>query len=188
MMVSLRARDRCLSPARALGVLAGLGLLLVGCGADADLDASSATPRAITFERLDGGRGSLVDFRGRPLVVNFFASWCTPCLTEMPAFEKVHKRFGSRVTFLGLAVRDTPQEARKVADRTGVTWALGRDPNAKIVRELDGIGMPTTALLDEKGRLVDSHTGELSGGQLTKLLERRLGVKAPPPRSAQAPQ
>src|SRR5687767_84591 len=63
-----------------------------------------------TFARFDGDEGSLADYEGTPLVVNWFASWCVPCVTEMPAFEEVHQLLGDDVAFLGLNSQDTLEE------------------------------------------------------------------------------
>src|SRR5688500_15712234 len=74
-----------------------------------------------TFTYFDGSTGSLADYRGKPLVVNFFAAWCVPCVKEMPDFEKVHQERGDEVQFLGFDVRDQLEEGKKIAERTGVT-------------------------------------------------------------------
>ncbi|MGH9186859.1 MAG: TlpA family protein disulfide reductase [Acidimicrobiales bacterium] len=151
---------------RRLALVLALLPSLAACGDD------EPTPdTAISFELLDGGTASFADYEGTPLVVNFFASWCVPCITEMPAFERVHQEYGERVAFLGLAVNDTVEDAREIVDQTGVTWDLGRDPQGELLRELGGIGMPTTALLDRDGDVVEAKTGELSEGELTELIE-----------------
>src|SRR5687768_6208379 len=62
---------------------------------------------ASTFAKLDGGLGALTDYRGKPLVVNFFGSWCVPCRKEMPALESVFKAVGDKVAFVGLAIHDS---------------------------------------------------------------------------------
>ena len=107
-------------------------------------------------------------------MVNFFGSWCAPCTTEMPAFERVHEAYGDRVAFLGLAVNDTVEDALGIVEQTGVTWDLGRDPRGVLVEELGGIGMPTTVLVDGRGRLLEAHTGELSARELTELIEEHF--------------
>ena len=65
---------------------------------------------------MDGGTATLGDYLDRPVVLNFFASWCTPCKAEMPALESVHQQRPD-IAFVGLAVNDTMTRAREIADR-----------------------------------------------------------------------
>src|SRR5207248_10634891 len=75
---------------------------------------------------------SLVDVAGRPLVINFWASWCVPCRKEMPAFEAVHRRRGDRVSFIGIDRQDDRSDALRFLARTGVSYPLGYDPDARL--------------------------------------------------------
>ncbi|MGH9245529.1 MAG: TlpA family protein disulfide reductase [Acidimicrobiales bacterium] len=128
----------------------------------------------VTFERFDGTQGALADYRGMPLVLNFWASWCVPCITEMPEFEAVHRRLGDEVAFLGLNVQDTAEDGRAFADDSGVTWDLGRDPDGTILQRLGGAGMPTTVLIDAEGTIRHVETGDLSGDELESLIDEKL--------------
>lgn len=145
-----------------------------GGGPGAEADEAGPTVPATALESLDGGELRLTDYRGRPLVVNFFANWCAPCVTEMPAFEEVHRQLGDEIAFVGISVQETLEEARDLAQRTGVTYDLARDPQGDLVRELGGVGMPTTVFVDAEGRAVDSHTGELSADELTDMIRSKL--------------
>ena len=138
-------------------------------------DGGSALP-ARTLERLDGTELQLADYAGRPLVINFFANWCPPCVTEMPAFEQVFQDYGGDVAFLGVSVQETVEEAQALVERTGVTYDLARDPQGGLVEELGGVGMPTTVFVDASGNVVESHTGELSAEELTDMIEAELSA------------
>ncbi len=140
---------------------------LVGCAGDdttgggglsaAGLDPvpTAVTPggsvAALTFTRFDGSTGSFADYAGKVAVVNFWASWCVPCIKEMPDFEAVHAEFGGSVAFLGLNVQDQLPDARDLAARTGVTYDLARDPRGDLLRAFGGVAMPTTAFLRADG-------------------------------------
>ena len=146
--------------------------LLVGCGSD-DAD-SGAKQLDATFERFDGTTGRFSEYLGKPVVVYFFSSTCTPCRTEMPAFEQVHRSLGDTVVFLGMNVQDTVEGGKAFAESVGITWELGRDPNGAILQgEIGGVGLPTTAVLDPEGRLVYVHLGPLDANELTKQLRDR---------------
>lgn len=170
---------------RRLGL--GLALLLVGCSDDESADAPTTTAEAdpivaeegepvseVTYSTFDGGSASLADYDGRPLVLTFWASWCPPCITEMPAFEAVKQRLGDEVAFLGLDVQETAEEGQRFLQRVDVTWDLGRDPEGATLRRLGGIGMPTTVLIDADGVVQEIHTGELSEAELESLIEEKL--------------
>lgn len=135
------------------------------------VDAAGTAAPSTTFETFDGASSSLAAYRGRPLVVNFWASSCVPCLTEMPAFEEVHAEVGGDIAFLGLNVADSAERGRQMADRTGVTYDLARDPQGLVARELGSTTLPTTAIIDADGRVVDVHVGALDANELRAAIE-----------------
>jgi thiol-disulfide isomerase/thioredoxin len=128
----------------------------------------------VSFERFDGGTGSFTDYAGRPLVVNFFASWCTPCADEMPAFERVYEQLGARVAFLGLNVTEQPDSARALIARTGVTYDTARDPAGDLLRAFGGVNMPTTAFVRADGTIAKVHVGKLDEAQLQRIIDEEL--------------
>lgn len=134
-------------------------------------DAPAESIAGITFDRFDGRPGSFGDYAGSPLVVNFFASWCVPCITEMPDFEAVHQRFGDRVRFLGLNVQDQLADGKEIAIRTGVTYDLGRDPRGEILRAFGGKVMPTTAFVAADGTVVEVSSKKLTEATLTERIK-----------------
>ncbi|MCH7788144.1 MAG: redoxin domain-containing protein [Acidobacteria bacterium] len=131
------------------------------------------TPAFITteFETFDGATTSLAALRGKPTIVNFWSSTCQACIAEMPDFEEVHQVVGEEITFVGLNTSDREEAADELADRTGVTYLLGRDPDGFFFREIEGLAMPTTLFLDPAGELVDSHAGTLTADQLNEKID-----------------
>lgn len=111
---------------------------------------------------------------GRPLLVNFFASTCVPCVTEMPAFEEVYQEVGEEVAFLGLAVADRTDDARDLVERTGVTYPTALDQQGEVIDALGGTMLPTTVLLDADGETITSHSGALDADELRQLLDEHL--------------
>ena len=133
-----------------------------------------------TFTTFDGEEVLLSSVRGTPTVVNFFASYCTPCITEMPAFEEVYQDLqgSGEIAFLGLAVADRTDDAQGLVDRTGVTYPTGEDKDASVITALEGVVLPTTVLLDADGKVVASHAGELTEDELRALLSEELGIQS----------
>jgi cytochrome c biogenesis protein CcmG, thiol:disulfide interchange protein DsbE len=125
---------------------------------------------------LRGGRLRLADLRGRPVVVNFWASWCPPCVAEMPDFERVHRRLAGRVAFLGVNQRDQPQAAERLASSTGVTYPLAMDPAGRSFDAFGGLGMPTTVFIRGGGTVAEVFAGQLDERLLGERIRTVLGV------------
>jgi thiol-disulfide isomerase/thioredoxin len=132
-----------------------------------------------TFERFDlgelsGGHGSLGDYTGRPTVVNFFASWCTPCIVEMPAFEQVHQRLGDDVAFVGVNTGEQPASGQRIIRQTGITYDVLRDQSGTLTQQFEILNMPSTLFVDSNGAIVRVHTGELSESELEQIIRDHL--------------
>lgn len=135
-------------------------------------------PDAATFTTFDDEEVALSSLRGTPVLVNFFASTCVPCVEEMPALEEVHQELGDQVTFLGLAMQDRPEDALDLVERTGVTYRTAQDKDASVISALGGTVLPTTVLLDADGEIVALHNGELDADELRELLADELGIRS----------
>lgn len=128
------------------------------------------------------GRATLAEFAGKPLVVNFFASWCTNCETELPRFEAAANTYPDDVTVVYVNSSETGNWER-MAERTGIRDDLIiRDIERRgsgFARALGGTGaMPLTAFYDAESNLVDVDFGELSTSALDARLVQ-LGVPVP---------
>jgi cytochrome c biogenesis protein CcmG, thiol:disulfide interchange protein DsbE len=114
---------------------------------------------------------------GRPVVVNFFASWCTPCVEEMPAFERVHEDLGDAVQIVGLAMQDGDERAQGIVDRTGVTYPTFADPEGSALTFFEGTNMPTTVFIAPDGDVAEVHGGELSEDDLRGRIAEHFGIE-----------
>jgi cytochrome c biogenesis protein CcmG/thiol:disulfide interchange protein DsbE len=142
-----------------------------------ELPASVAEVRLASLgEEPDAALGDLLT--GKPVVVNFFASWCAPCVEEMPAFERVHRSVGDRVTIIGMANSDTVEKANATVEATGVTYPTYGDPQADAISYFGGLQMPTTVFIDATGRVLDVNNGQLTEAELRAKLRDLFGVAA----------
>jgi cytochrome c biogenesis protein CcmG/thiol:disulfide interchange protein DsbE len=149
----------------ALAAVAGLLVLLVwklafgnGGGAASELAKGKhpAAP-AFTLTRLDtaGGKLSLAELKGKPVVVNFWASWCVPCKAEAPALQKTYEQYKAQgLTVLGIDAQDFRGDARKFAKRFGVTYPVVYDGSGSTLGKWGVTGFPETFFVDRSGRLV----------------------------------
>lgn len=130
----------------------------------------------LTLERLgDDGALALSELDG-PAVVNFWATWCEPCVKEMPLLATAAAHLRGEVAFLGVNVQDRDEAALELAERTGVAYPLVKDPAGELYQQVRGAGMPTTLFVDERGVVVYRRTGEVDAARLAALLEEHLGV------------
>lgn len=136
---------------------------------------SNAAVEAV-LEGFEGGTVRLSDFRGAPLVLNYWASWCAPCLDEMPGFEAVYQRNLDRVGFLGVNITDDQNAARAVIEMTGITYPVAVDADGSTFPIFGGLGMPTTVFIDSAGRQLDVITGALSEEALQDTIDTLFGT------------
>lgn len=126
--------------------------------------------------RQGGETISLSAFQGRPVVLNFWASWCVPCRAELRDFQAAHRRLGDRVAFLGIDRQDDREEALQLLGQAGVTYPSAADREGSLDRPFGLRGMPTTVFISADGVVVDHVTGQVKASRLDDLL-RRLGVE-----------
>ncbi len=112
---------------------------------------AAPTPE-IVLSRLDGKHVSLKDFRGKLVLLNFWASWCAPCREEMPAMEKLYQEYkDNNFVILAVAVKDSKQAASKFVKELNLTYPVALDTDAKVGQEYGAWGLPVTYLIGPNG-------------------------------------
>jgi cytochrome c biogenesis protein CcmG/thiol:disulfide interchange protein DsbE len=170
--------------ALSVAAVAGLLALLVwrvvhqDKGAAAQL-AKGKRPVAPAFQlsRLDrSGKLSLASLRGKVVVLNFWASWCSPCKTEAPRLEEAWKRYRARgVVVIGVDSQDFSGDARRFMRRHGLTYPNVHDGPGDVLPKYGVTGFPETFFVGRDGRLVGERVaGEISDEKLTAGIERAL--------------
>jgi len=190
-----------------LGVLGAAALLLAGCTSAAPApEATPSATRTVAFAGsgfapcpaptgaplasgglapvtvpcMDGsGRSVRLDRpTGRPLVVNLWASWCPPCGTELPAFQRLHADAAGSVVVLGVVTADGEARSVGAGQALDLTFANVYDRDAAVRRALGVNALPATAFVGPDGRVRHVHRSTpLDDGELRRLVERHLGVR-----------
>jgi cytochrome c biogenesis protein CcmG, thiol:disulfide interchange protein DsbE len=152
-------------------LVAAVALALAGCwGAS---NGPSPSPVALpssattlpTFSATQF-RELLTTLKGKPVVVNVWASWCGPCTREAPSLAQVSAQYAGSVQFLGVDIEDQLTPARAFIAKYGWTYPSVFDPTGSIRDDLGLLGQPVTILYDARGTKVFSWSGATSPGQL----------------------
>jgi cytochrome c biogenesis protein CcmG, thiol:disulfide interchange protein DsbE len=115
-----------------------------------------------------GQKVSLSEYAGKPLIVNFWASWCEPCQQETPLLARFYRAQGGRVTIVGLDENDITSSALKFAAAKGVTYPLGFDPQLAAANAYGVVALPQTFFLNAHHQIVDRIFGAVTMADLTK--------------------
>jgi cytochrome c biogenesis protein CcmG/thiol:disulfide interchange protein DsbE len=120
---------------------------------------------------LDGEPVRLADYVGRPVLLNFWASWCLPCVEEFPILAEaleVHADIGLAV--IGIVYRDRSEAARAFGEQLGATWPLVMDPGERVARAYGVFGPPESWLIGPDGTLISRHIGPFTAEELAAEL------------------
>ena len=133
---------------------------------------------AVRLSPLGGGDHFLLsDLRGRPLVVNFWASWCVPCRAEHRELAAAHSRYAHQgVRFLGVVYQDDPARARGFLDELGWTHEYATDPGSRAAIDFGVFGVPETFFVDRDGIVRGRVAGPVTQAAVASTLDRMLAA------------
>ncbi len=171
---------KLLLPLLILALLGGAFVALFQAAPPAQSIRADAEKRlfAASFPDLAGRSQPLAQWRGKVLVVNFWATWCPPCRQEMPGFVALQRKYGARgLTFIGIAL-DEGAKVRAFVTENEVNYPvlLGEDDAVDLARAIgnDRGGLPFSALLDRNGKIVAAKVGAWDEKKLEALIEPLL--------------
>jgi cytochrome c biogenesis protein CcmG, thiol:disulfide interchange protein DsbE len=152
----------------AVAAMAGLVIAeLATSGSGGDARAAPALPSQV----LRGPKVDLASLRGEPALVNFWASWCTPCKQEAPALDRLAEGLHGRARVVGVDFNDTTSNATDFIRKHHLGYPILRDGSGAVGESFGVAGLPTTFLLDPEGRIVRT----LRGPQTATGLRNALG-------------
>ena len=147
------------------------GMLAVGllgaCGGDSG--GTTAAALTVPIAAADGSSATLTEFSGTPLVVNLWATWCSPCVKEMPAVDEVASETTS-VRIIGVNVGDDPAAAAAFAADLGVSYPQYTDVDGGLMSEFAVANLPATAFIDADGTVLDVHSGAFTADELRSAI------------------
>jgi len=179
------------TPQRPFGRTIAIGVVVVFVGilALALFRTNQSSPTSgpapdFTLTLFDGYPGNagktpiaLSGLKGKPVVVNFWASWCVPCAQEAPYLQAVYEKYKDKVVFLGVDWTDIEGDARNYLQRFGITYANGPDLGTKIGPRYHITGVPETYVIDRDGNVQYYKPSPLTVAELSAVLDRLLQTK-----------
>jgi len=180
----LAMRHKVITGSIALFIAAVIAVSLLTSGTATTPDGSAATSTGaaglpngtiaagFTLDALGkpGQRVSLSQYHGKPVIINFWASWCAPCQQETPLLASWYKQQNGHVVLLGLDENDIAADAIKFADAKGVSYPIGFDPNVTVAPAYNVDGLPQTFFLNAEHRIVDHVLGAVTRAELAEGL------------------
>ncbi len=128
-----------------------------------------------TLGLLDGSELTLADLRGQIVVLNFWASWCSPCRREAPALQNVWETYKDQgVVFVGVTYQDAKDASLAFISEYGITYPNGVDEKGRISRDYGVVAVPETYIIDREGRLTWFQIGEVREEALVEVLTGQL--------------
>ena len=169
-----------------VGVLALTALLAQGLTNRSSPTGRSGATRIhkpappINIPLYNGGGISPERYAGKPLVVNFWASWCGPCRQEAPLFERLWREYGERgVVFLGVNIQDAHADARAYLSEFGITYPNGYDEGGRISVDYGVIGIPVTFFINREGVVERRWVGAVREAKLRLWIDELARGESP---------
>lgn len=147
------------------GFFAGQAPSTLGGISGGPLVGRAAPP--FTIPGLSGSTVNLAIFRGKPLLLNFWATWCVPCRKELPALQRFAADQGGRWAVLGVDELEKPSDVSAFAHSLGVAYPLAVDRDGSIAQRYRVQGLPTSFLIDAQGIVRQTHLGALDAATLS---------------------
>ncbi|MDP6126539.1 MAG: redoxin family protein [Dehalococcoidales bacterium] len=120
-----------------------------------------------TLADLEGNQVSLSDFRGKTVLVNFWATWCPPCLAEMPEIEAVYQEYKDRgVEVVGIDVREPREDVLQFVRKGGYSWVFVLDTAGKVTASYEIAALPTSLFIDTEGVIKAVNIGAMTKRQM----------------------
>lgn len=126
----------------------------------------------------DGQPVSLSQFEGRPVWINFWATWCPPCRAEFPDMDAVYREYqDTGLVLLAISFAESPEDVRRYLERTQPSFTIAVDPPGAVAGQYRVLGLPTHIYVDREGIVRDIRVGPMN----QDLMREKLGSILPPP-------
>lgn len=123
------------------------------------------------LETLDGGKIQLEDLKGKPTIVNFFASWCPPCRNEIPDFNEVYEKYGKDVNFIGINLQEENETVKTMVEELNIKYTIALDKTGEIAHNYNVSAIPTTVFFNSEGEIQMIYPGMMTKVKLEEIIK-----------------
>lgn len=166
-----------------IGFLALLGMGLLNMSPATGMSGVTRVRKPapdFTLPTFDGGQLSLARYRGQPVVINFWASWCPPCREEAPILERVWRRYTDQgILFIGIDIQDKEEDARAYLKEFDITYPNVMDEDGTVTVDYGVIGIPVTFFIGKTGLVERRWVGAIREDQLSAWVEELIAGVSP---------
>lgn len=144
------------------------------------IDDAVAAPVAapeFSLKSLDGETYSLSALHGKWVIVNFWATWCTPCRAEMPLFQSIYEHYAGKIEILAVNDSDTVEDVEAYRDELGLSFPLLLEPTQETLNQYKVLGLPITVIVDPQGNIAWQRFGEVDLGEFENTVDEFLTSK-----------
>lgn len=161
-----------------LVLLLSLLLAVAGCGNQNHAQAGQMAPD-FTLTTLSNHEVTLSKLHGKKLFLNFWASWCVPCASEMPDLQEMSRQYAKQVSVYGVNMtsEDGIGKANEFVVNHTLTFPILIDEDGKVKKSYYISGIPVSITVDETGKIIDRHEGQLTHDQMQQMFERLVKAK-----------
>lgn len=164
-----------------LAMLMGLiiTLSLVGCGGNSgsnairEVKAGDEAPEFVA-ELTNGEKFNLADNKGKVVLINFWATWCGPCVEELPAIEKLQKEYGDKIEIVAVNYGEDKKTVDEFLKDKNYTFKVTYDENMDICNEYPSDGIPYLVVVDKEGKVHETMVGSAGADEQYKRVLRAL--------------
>lgn len=159
-------------------IAAGLGGFFLIQRGNVDLPIQERSMPDLTFTDYQGKQVTISQFRGKPFIVNAWASWCPFCVEELPDFISLQEEFKDKVTVIAVNRAEQPSTAKNYTDGRGLTEKLifVLDPTDSFYKAISGFSMPETVFVDKDGKIVFHKRGPMPLEEMRRRMQDLFGL------------
>jgi thiol-disulfide isomerase/thioredoxin len=179
-------RNKEIKRQRVMIGLVGLGLaaimvtliLIVGDGASVNSTQAAPVPDQLQYDpmpefalsRIDGSTLSSSELANKTVVINFWASWCPPCRSEMPSIESFYQEHrDENLIVVAVNAGESPEQIEQFVQEHDLTFEVVQDPTMQMMAQFGVLSLPTTFIIDQRGDIRGQHMGQLDEQQLESM-------------------
>lgn len=129
-----------------------------------------------TAELIDGSTVTLSDFKGKPVIINFWATWCGPCVKEMPAFERLKENYGDEIGILAVNCGEDADTIKDFADANGYTFPIALDEEYQVSMLYPTNSIPYTVVINGNGKVTHVSSGAVDADTMYERYKEALGL------------